>query len=83
LKIGFAINQNSVRYSSSIKKKIKDLTTMKVVMDPGSKPDILRITGEAQHTLKSSCITGILEDEAAYIVLSVKRFIDATGDLVL
>gem|GEM_PF-4036823 len=56
---------------------------MKVVMDPGSKPDILRITGEAQHTLKSSCITGILEDEAAYIVLSVKRFIDATGDLVL
>ena len=83
LRMDSATNQKSVRDSSSIRKKVKDLTAMKVFMDPGSKPDILKITGEAQHTLKSSCITGILEDEAAYIVLSVKRFIVATGDLVL
>ena len=49
---------------------------------PGPKPDILQLSGQAQHTLKSTCITGILEAEAAYMMESVIRFIDATDDLV-
>ena len=50
---------------------------------PGPLPDILQLSGQAQHTLKSTCITGILEAEAAYIMESVRRFIDATDDLVV
>ncbi len=50
--------------------------------EPGPEPDILQLSVQAQHTLKSTCITGILETEAAYLVESVMRFIDATYDLV-
>jgi len=82
LRIYSAKNQKSVPYSSLIVKKIEDLTTMKVGMHPGTKPDILQLSGQAQRTLKSTCITGILEAEAAYMMESVKRFIDATDDLV-
>jgi len=82
LKVDSATNQKSVPYSSLIVKKIEDLTTMKVGMHPGTKPDILQLSGQAQRTLKSTCITGILEAEAAYMMESVKRFIDATDDLV-
>ena len=49
---------------------------------PGPKPYILQLSGHAHQTLKSTCITGILEAEAAYIRESVIRFIDATDDLV-
>ena len=38
--------------------------------------------GQAQHTLKSTCITGILEAEAAYMLEFVIRFIDVRDDLV-
>ena len=55
---------------------------MKVDMHPGPKPDIPQLSGQAQYTLKSTCINGILEAEAAYIMESVRRFIDATDDLV-
>ncbi len=83
LRMDSATNRKSVRHYTSIRKKVKDLTTMKIIMDPGSKPDGLQITGEAQHTLKSMCIAGIMEDEAAYIVTSVIKFIAATDDLVV
>jgi len=64
-----------------IAKKVGDLTAMKAEIHPGPMPDILQLSGQAQHTLKSTCITGILETEAAYIMESVRRFIDATDDL--
>ena len=48
----------------------------------GHKPDILQLSGQAQHTLKSTFINGILEAEAAYKRESVKKLIDATNDLV-
>lgn len=83
LRFDCATTQKSVQYSSWFVKKIRDLTTMKVDMHPDSKPDILQLTGQAQHTLKSTCINEILEAEAAYMMLSVKRFIDAIDDLVL
>ena len=50
---------------------------MKVDMHPGPVPDIIQLSGQAQHTLKSTSITGILKVEAAYMIESVRRFIDA------
>jgi len=86
LRIASATKQRSIQRSSLIAKKVGDLTAMKVDMHsgpkPGPKPDILQLSGQAQHTLKSTCITGILEAEAAYMMESVIRFIDATDDLV-
>lgn len=90
LRIASATKQRSIQRSSLIAKKVGDLTAMKVYMHPGpkrgpkpgSKPNILQLSGQAQHTLKSTCITGILEAEAAYMMESVIRFIDATDDLV-
>ncbi len=52
------------------------------VLMQGPKPDILQLSGQAQYTLKSTCINGILEDEAAYITESVVRFINASDNLV-
>ena len=48
----------------------------------GPKSDILQLSGQAQHTLRSTFINGILEAEAAYKRESVKKLIDATNDLV-
>jgi len=75
--------QNSILYSSLIAKKVGNLTAMKVEIHPDPLPDILQLSAQAQHTLKSTCITGILEAEAAYIMESVRRFIDTTDDLVV
>ena len=83
LRMNFRTRQRSIHRSSLIAKKIGDLTAMKVEIHPGPMPDILQLSGQAQHTLKSTCITGILEAEAAYIMESVRRFIDATDDLVV
>mgnify|MGYP006291440497 FL=1 len=80
LRIDSATKQKSVQYCSLIVKKISDLTAMNIDMLPGSETDILQLSGQSPHTLKSTCITAILESEAAYLVKSVQRFIDATGD---
>jgi hypothetical protein len=56
---------------------------MKVIMHPGPEPDILQLSAQAQQIFRSTCITGILEVEAAYMMESVRRFIDNTGDIVI
>jgi hypothetical protein len=56
---------------------------MKAEINPDPLPDILQLSGQAQNTLKSTSITGILEVEAAYIMESVRRFIDVMEDLVV
>ena len=66
--------------SSLILKKIGELTAMKIDMHVGPQPDILQLSGQAQYTLKSTCITGILETESVYMMESVIRFIDAADD---
>ena len=81
LRMASGTRQRSIQRSSLIAKKVGDLTAMKAEIHPGPMPDILQLSGQAQHTLKSTCITGILEAEAAYIMESVRRFIDATDDL--
>ena len=83
LRIASGTKQKIIQRSSLIVKKVGDLTAMKVKIYPGPEPDILQLSGQAQHTLKSSWITGILEDEAAYMIESVRRFIDNTGGLIL
>ena len=81
LRMASGTRQRSIQRSSLIAKKVEDLTAMKTEIHLGPMPDILQLSGQAQHTLKSTCITGILEAEAAYIMESVRRFIDATDDL--
>ena len=83
LRMASGTRQRCIQGSSLITKKVGDLTAMKTEIHPGPMPDILQLSGQAQHTLKSTCITGILEAEAAYIMESVRRFIDATDDLVV
>jgi hypothetical protein len=83
LRMASEIRQRSIQHSLLIAKKVGDLTAMKTEIHPGLMPDILQLSGQAQHALKSTCITGILEAEADYIMESVKRFIDATDDLVV
>ena len=83
LRIASGIRQRSIQHFSLIVKKVGDLTAMKAEIHPGPMPDILQLSGQAPHTLQSTCITAILEAEAAYIMESVRRFIDATDDLVV
>ncbi len=83
LRMDFRTRQRSIQRSSLIAKKVGDLTAMKSEIHPGPTPDILQLSGQAQHKLKSTCITGIPGAEAAYIIESVRKFIDATDDLVV
>ena len=59
------------------------VTAMKVDMHPGPEAGILQLSGQAQQPFISICITGILEAEAAYLIESVRRFIDSTDNLVI
>jgi hypothetical protein len=83
LRMDFRTRERSIQRCSWIAKKVGDLTAMQVGIYPGHMPDILQLSGQAQQKLKSTCITGILGAEAAYIMESVRRFIDATDDLVV
>jgi hypothetical protein len=83
LRMASGTRQKNLQRCSLIAKKVGDLTAMKAEIYPGPMPDILQLSGQAQHTLKSTCITGILETEAAYIMESVRSFIDASDDLVV
>ena len=74
--------QKSSRKISAIKKKLRDLTAMKVLVYPNCEPGILRLSGQAQYKLESSCIDVILESETAYIVEAVIRFIVVAEDLI-
>jgi hypothetical protein len=83
LRIDSGIKQKIIQRSSLIVKKTGDLTAMKIDMHPGPEPDILQLSGQAQQTFKSTSITGILEDEVAYMMESVRRFIDVSDDLLV
>ena len=56
---------------------------MKTNMHSGPEPDILQLSAQAKQIFRSTCITGILEVEAAYMMESVRRFIDNTDDIVI
>ena len=82
LRMASGTRQRSIQCSSMISKKVGDLTAVKTEIHPGPIPDIIQLSGQAQHKLKSTCITGILGAEAVYMVESVIKFIDATDDPV-
>ena len=71
-----------VQHSKLFIIKAGDLTAMKLDMCPGSQPDLLKLTGQGQQPLESTCINGILKAESAYLMESVIRFIDITDNLV-
>lgn len=73
----------SVQDSIFIGDKIRDLTSMKVVTQPGPLHGNLQLTGQAPHILQSNCITAILANEQTYLIESVIRFVDATDNLVI
>ena len=55
---------------------------MEVDVLPGPAPDILQLSVQAQRTLKSTSISGLLECEAACLMESAVKFIDVTDGLV-
>ncbi len=83
LRVASGTKQKISKRSSFIIKKIEDLTAMKIDIYPGPVPQILRLTGQAQQTLVSPCLTGILEAEAAYLIEFVRRFIDSAEQVVI
>ena len=91
LKIDSGVKQNGTQQSYLIEKKIakkiarkvSHLTAKKIDVYPERIPGIIQLSGQTQHTLKSTCLTRILEAEAPYIIQSVVRFIDATDNLVI
>jgi hypothetical protein len=83
LKMAAGTGQRSIQHFSLIVKKVGDLTAMNTEIHPVPMPDTLQLTGQAKHIFKSTSITGILKAEAAYIMESVRRFIDVTDDLVI
>jgi hypothetical protein len=56
--------------------KINELKTRRILTEIYVRdgPDILQLSGQAQHKLKSTCITGILGAEAAYIIICKKVY---------
>jgi hypothetical protein len=60
LRMASGTRQGSIQPSPLIAQKAGDLTAMKAELHPGPMPDILQLSGQAQHKLKSTCITGIL-----------------------
>jgi hypothetical protein len=69
------------KLSPGIAKKIGELTALQIDIHPVRESYILHISGKAPHSMKSTCIEGILEVDAGYIVKSVIRFINAIEDL--
>lgn len=82
LRLSYGKNTKNIQHSL-IAKKISDLTTMNVDLQPGLKSDVLHLSAQAKLTLESICINGILQSEAAYLTESIREFIDTTDNLVV
>ncbi len=83
LRIASGTKQSSIQHFPLIAKKVRDLTAMQVDVHPGPLSDTILVSGQAQHPLKSPCITGILKSEAAIIMESVQKLIDSSDDLLV
>lgn len=83
LRIDSRSTQKGILSFTLLMKKIEDLSSMKIQMNSEPMSGILELNGKAQRKLKSTCIQGILEAEAAFIAESLKNFILATDDLVV
>lgn len=68
--------------SVKIAKKVRDLTKMKVGVHPGPGPDIIRINGQAKKELKSTSVCGLLENEVASIIDSIRMFVANTDEMI-
>jgi hypothetical protein len=83
IKADLKLINKSKRHSSKIALKVENLTSMKTQVNPSSGPGILQLCSQAENKLESTCMNGIIQSEAAYIVESIKSFINATDYLVL
>jgi hypothetical protein len=82
LRTGPGADQQSDLCSTLISKKVGELSIMKADIHADHQSYILQLSGQAQYTLKSTCISGLQETEAAYMIKWVVRFINTTDDLV-
>jgi len=75
--------KKSLPEPSVVAKKISGLTGMKTEAHQGNKPGIINLSGQSRRTLKSTCLTRILKNEANEVKGSVRRFIEATDNLMI
>lgn len=75
--------QQNTQSISLIVQKIEALSSMEVDILPGSVPDNLLLLAQTKQNLNSKCVTGILEEEEAYLIESVSTFIDAADNLLI
>ena len=93
---GILRTRAEIRISSKLKqsdglKKMKDLTAMDITLveepvnkrssNSGAGPVILKVRASAKHALKSQYIFSVLEDEAPYVIESLRKLIIAMEDL--
>ena len=83
LRIDSSSDQKHSPSPTLLKKKIEDLSAMKIRMSSVPVSGILELSGKTRFKLRSTCIHGILDKEVAFITESITRFIHATNDLVL
>jgi hypothetical protein len=87
MKIASEFLRDMMQNDSMIRKKIEDLTAMKIDIHPvakqGQQAGTLQVSGQAKQTLLSTSMNGILKAEAAHLIETVTRFIKATGDWAL
>jgi hypothetical protein len=74
-----------MQHSSLIPKKMENLTAMRIEIHPvsrsGPQAGDIQLSGQTKYTLKSTCISGILKAEAAYVIESVTGFVEVTENL--
>ena len=67
--------------SSLIVKRIGDLSAMEVVIQPGPRDGMLKLSGQAKYALESSSFPRILGADEIYLMDSIAKFIHAADDL--
>lgn len=87
MKIASAFMRDIMQDYSLIRKKMEELTGMRIDIHPhakqGQQPGKLQVSGQTKRTLQSTSMNGILKAEAEYLIETVTRFIETAGDRVI
>jgi hypothetical protein len=90
LRISSRTEQNAIQRLKLIAKKVEDITAVNIEMSLGtesrirtkSQSGILQLSGKSKKAIGSTCMNGILIDEAEFIIETVTRFVETTDDLL-
>jgi hypothetical protein len=91
LRISSRTEQNAIQRLKLIAKKVEDITAVNIEMSLGteslirtkSQSGIQQLSGKAKKAIGSTCMSGILIDEAEFIIETVTRFVETTDDLLV